>query len=130
MREIKFRFEHLGELFEVIEINLKERKVLVNNGDWFSFDIGTLLQFTGLQDKNGKDIYEGDILQSYPTQDVRFVVGYGENEQSNSYGYNLQAVNTNITYEFDKNSVKRMEVIGNIYENSELLEGKEWDLKQ
>ena len=91
------------------------------------------LQFTGLKDKNGKEIYEGDILQSYPTKDIRFVVGYGENNDNNDYGFNLQSQRELFnfitgkqqkhTYAFDV-SVQKMEVIGNIYENPELLKEK------
>lgn len=84
-----------------------------------------LLQYTGLKDKNGKEIYEGDILQrtSYARGVVRFLsdvaqfscVGIDEAEHEHPidvYGFN--EVHNNC-FEED------IEVIGNIYENPELL---------
>ena len=78
-----------------------------------------LMQFTGLKDKNGKEIYEGDILSTVE-RDVNFVVGFGENGDDKSFGFNLKSFRLNQVYGFDT-SVKDMEVIGNIHENPELL---------
>jgi uncharacterized phage protein (TIGR01671 family) len=83
-----------------------------------------IMQFTGLKDKNGKEIFEGDILQSYPVPDVISIVGLGENDENNSFGFNLTALNNKKVYNFDT-SVRKMVVIGNIYENKELLDVEE-----
>ena len=64
MREIKFRAWHkdLDKMYFDVE---------VSSTDWldktrhFGGDKSTLMQFTGLKDKNGKEIYEGDILISH-----------------------------------------------------------------
>ena len=72
------------------------------------------LQFTGLKDRNGRDIYEGDIVRAWvdfgPAGEVQSVypVSIGP------FGCNLQEW----TYEGEGH---RPEVIGNIYENPELL---------
>lgn len=78
-------------------------------------DIKTLGQFTGLLDKNGKEVFEGDIIKSeiYEKEDT------GTIEWSND---GLYIVNGNHLqdYHFGK-----IEIIGNIYQNPELLEIKQ-----
>ena len=74
-----------------------------------------LIEFTGLKDKNGKEIYEGDVVKyTYPQglaslKKVRLLeVLWDENSEEYSAGWNI-----------GKNF--RCEIIGNIYENSNLL---------
>ena len=73
-----------------------------------------LMQFTGLHDKNGKEIYEGDIVKSF------FV---DTDEAGNEiYKYYIMEVKYDeilCSYKIDK--FMNLEVIGNIYENKELL---------
>ena len=68
---------------------------------------GTVGQYTGLLDKNGKEIYEGDILR---------IFGKGYNEQV-KFNYGFYSVGFNILNDV----TTRAEVIGNIHENPELL---------
>lgn len=78
-------------------------------------------QFTGLHDKNGKEIYEGDILESgsYGIVQVVWPEKYitGDNEDIMAWcvmGGNLEGLaGLDVQYSW--------EVIGNIYENPELL---------
>ncbi len=72
-----------------------------------------LCQYTGLKDVNGKEIYEGDIVRTFGES---FIVFYSQEQ----VGYLLKDTDgyleTIRTY--------RVEVLGNIYENPELLEEK------
>lgn len=78
-------------------------------------------QYTGLKDRNGNEIYKSDILQSYPTQDVVFVVGHGKNGDNDSFGFTLISTRRNKVYAFEM-SVIGMKVIGNTCENPEMVE--------
>ncbi|MEZ7592065.1 YopX family protein [Streptococcus sp. 27098_8_186] len=82
-----------------------------------------LMQSTGLVDKNGKEIFEGDIIR---TSAYGCIVGFGEytyfedeNTPTTEIGFHLSFLNvTPATYApFDKYYWDTCEVIGNIYEN-------------
>lgn len=89
-----------------------------------------VMQCTGLKDKNGKEIYDGDIIDIHQTVNgcnlfviVWSDVGFGalyliDGEISREYEYDIkELLDVNIgKYE------KSVEVVGNIYENHELLE--------
>lgn len=70
-------------------------------------DIEAVLEFTGLKDKNGKEIYEGDIVD-YVLDDEHFKMAVEFVFQDNLTGYDLTEEN-------------EPEVLGNIYSNPELL---------
>ncbi len=72
-----------------------------------------LCQCTGLKDKNGKLIYEGDIIKEFYTDFVNF-----SRKDIKVVEWN----NLNASYNFENLQNCEREVIGNIYENPELLE--------
>ena len=126
-REIKFRAYHKErkEIFEIASIDFEEKKATLSNGvikllnvDFKQFE---LLQYTGLKDKNGKEIYEVDIVK------ILKLEGYGEYcDQVECIGkiecyiseFRIQPLNLRLSDE----SIVEIEVIGNIYENKNLLE--------
>jgi uncharacterized phage protein (TIGR01671 family) len=78
-------------------------------------------QFTGLHDKNGKEIYEGDVLYS-ELYNKEYIVGFCNG--CFSLKYNNGKENGKVFYLFNhmQGAKKRsIEVIGNIHENPELL---------
>ncbi|MBS7069356.1 MAG: hypothetical protein KH099_03085 [Streptococcus parasanguinis] len=110
-------------------------EVMVGNGDIWIIDEDScdnewivnndlhLMQSTGLVDKNGKEIFEGDIIR---TSAYGCIVGFGEytyfedeDTQTTEIGFYLSFLNvTPATYApFDKYYWDTCEVIGNIYEN-------------
>lgn len=125
MREIKFRAWNtkINQMWFGFFIMAENGVVWLDreDGDGMqecSQDDFILMQYTSLKDKNGKEIYEGDILQSeFPVQEfngnARHTVEWMA-ENVNGWSFKPSLIDN---YE--------MEVIGNIYENKSLLKEKE-----
>ena len=76
-----------------------------------------IMQYTGLKDKNGKEIFEGDILEHY----VNF--GPGGDQPGYKTAIELTGFGVNVQHWMFEEVNKQFmpEIIGNIYENPELL---------
>ena len=123
MREIKFRaWDKLNkEMFDVEIINFQERRVYKDTVSYRKFEDIELMQYTGLKDKNGKEIESGDILKT-DFDDVYSI------KFNNIYGFcaikediRLWFTEEGLEYEL-RETLSKTEVIGNIYENKDLLE--------
>lgn len=128
MREIKFRAwdkEKQKMVFNAIEYETRCLSRMVGDENWHSSigffpemdgQIFELMQFTGLFDKNGKEIYEGDLvlLQGWPyPHEVVYEAGNGRYvliRKGRVWG--------SLAGSFPRNNPI---VIGNIYENPDLL---------
>lgn len=85
-----------------------------------------LMQFTGLKDKNGKEIYEGDLVRSgngriWEVKFGEFVYSMPDQEYS-GYGYYICPNEKEYQKKGNWYLYQSVEVIGNIHENPELLE--------
>ncbi|EAD7934032.1 hypothetical protein LQY07_000345 [Listeria monocytogenes] len=100
--------------------------------DWYNFDGVVLMQYTGLKDKNGKKIFEGDIVTAFSNINKYTDSFAGDVEPTfcfTSIVYDGACFKTTYkgepSYVLNQNGsslVKHMEVIGNIHENPELME--------
>ena len=83
-----------------------------------------LMDYTGLNDKNGKEIYEGDICKYNTPAYVHDGISYEEHVETGQVDIYVGGVRfgswsiSNI----DGGMIRDIEVIGNVYENPELLE--------
>lgn len=79
----------------------------------------TIVEFTGLYDKNGEMIFEGDIVKV-----TTGLEGYKSTYHSTNHRVKYDACNCGIAvfYPFDNSDMVEIEVIGNIYDNPELVE--------
>ena len=87
----------------------------------FSIDENTIGQYTRLHDKNGKEIYEGDIVSFNLKSDNEGqpnIIGYIEYQTTFS-GYRIMSFKGSFALDYN---IKDIEVIGNIYDNSNFLE--------
>ena len=77
-----------------------------------------LLEYTGLKDKSGTEIYEGDIVK-YPHDPHSCIVQW---QELGAVGWSLKPTGGDTAWtQYGMNSHDELEVIGNIYENPELL---------
>ena len=121
MREIKFRAWHKEKkiMGEVLGIDILHKEIFFSNEDvdcyeHTDFKDVELMQYTELKDEYGDEIYEGDIVTLhnsrykviFKTEGARFVLRNDEFE---------------LEITFINNNNERIEIVGNIYENPELL---------
>ncbi len=120
MREIKFRtwqggkFHYWGFIKSIYGSDYEFHAIADTNAEPLSMTEKMVRsqQYTGLKDKNGKEIYEGDIIQWW---NGRELIGDAQVVEPTNGGWNP------FIYDCQTDSSWHFEIIGNIHENKELL---------
>ena len=126
MREIKLKVVTISNVDNCL-IEISEPMSVKKVGDYIAERIDKdcveryeYIQFTGLKDKNGKEIYEGDLLIFQGDRDAMFEVFYNDiyGKFSCCRTHYLGSRCGGYVPEIED---KKFEIVGNIYENQELL---------
>ena len=155
-REIKFRvilkvgtdtakddmayYEHIEKTYFTLNESFLTSPFNIN--DWAEGEGYRIIKIlainrdTGLKDRNGDEIYDGDILKYYFTDGIPqpFVVKFGEYkeiivinggeyfEDVSGNGFYTERVGDINSFWYGKDEVEHLEIFGNIYENPELMD--------
>lgn len=119
MREIKFRAKTCnGEWVQGLLAH-KDNKWYISNkaGQPFAFEVRpeTICQYIGLKDNNGKEIYEGDIVEIWAEDEYLLLEWDKDTAQFVMSGSNFEV-------DFDNYWSDELEVIDNIFDNPQLIE--------
>ena len=99
-----------------------------NRVRFVGFDNVIIMQSTGLFDKNNKEIFEGDIISDgHTSRDIRHhqTLGFYTIDGNGVEGFFGDTASLEDFEEVSKYMFENIAIIGNIYENPELLEGSE-----
>ena len=118
-REIKFRvWEQTSTTMDYdIDLILKNPSIIPSKLFLSVDSMLKIMQFTGLHDKNGKEIYEGDVLKT-KYQDKAIMIWHKE---FSCFCFETIDEVVKGEYQYSFKNVE-IEIIGNIYENPELLD--------
>lgn len=133
MREILFKAKVKTKVIKVdiwvegsyfFQPLVDEHFIVDRKGETYSIDINTLCQFTGLTDKNGNKIWENDIIGFLDTS--CYDNGYAEYYCTGKVFWDEETLSFQVTERISCESYEALdgdcEVIGNKFDNAELLE--------
>lgn len=121
MREIKYRawYKLMNRMIFLDEVDMEKYHQFFR-----SIDLKRM-QYTGLCDKKGKEVYEGDIVSD--KQHTLGIVKYHDGSYivtTNYQGSDIFSIENHDVLNGDLIACNDLEVIGNVFEHSHLLEGE------
>lgn len=120
-----------GRQASIVNGIIESTEQYISIGAWCPVDAETVGQSTGLKDKNGVEIFEGDLLSW--DGEMPHIVKFGQWIYEEDFGYKIKNIGFYLDSSYDntewfqamdyENIPIEFEIIGNIYENQELVEG-------
>lgn len=118
-REIRFRAFSKPDKVMIYDLN----SPYLHHGKLISFDDDILMRGLGFRDIKGKHIYENDIVKCHDNDNHIAIIKWVNT--TDFIGFQLEYIKINgMGFFFTTEEFKGLEVIGNFYENPELLENK------
>ena len=137
MRQIKFRGKSINSnqwifgmtiSFGTIKRKSSDIFIEISEEKWSGIKTNTLGQYTGINDKNGVEIYEGDILLDYEIelesqQDIsgKLPVVYDSSKCQFSVDNSFKKDGSSLVNFVEYFGIENIEVVGNIHDNPEML---------
>lgn len=109
-RELKFRAWYEGQMLSVVDLSTP-----LSTYEWLGKVDAHIMQFTGMKDKDGKELYEEDIIQGHH---FKSIIEWDDKKG----GWIMNAIGSPVKYSLTQERASEFEKIGNIYQNPKLLQ--------
>ena len=124
--------KEMHEVDDIVSIDFEKKQICVktlffDQLNHYDFDGVVLMQSTGLRDKNGKEIFEGDIIKVTNLSSWLEVVSFNNNKAMFVSKEIKREIEESPLYDLFNTDIFEVEIIGNIWEDGELLDNKKTD---